>query len=223
MADDEIPRVPVLRQLQAACESHTNASLMAAHMTLSCLARMRAATAEGLVLEITNPPHSDVTLFGCAAALRFPSKRGVAGFVERITEVRELADGALQVTIAVPDRLQLDDRRAAVRIPVPRDTLRAAIISTAGRQAVIPVDISMTGILIEVDTSRRRVIELGQTLELQLVLGDEVLLVEAEVCRRDGDRYGLRYVAGEEQRRGLAALLYLLQDLGRSQVIGKIR
>lgn len=221
MADDESPPVPVLRQLQAACESHTNASLMAAHMTLSCLARMCAATAEGLVLEITNPPQSDVTLFGCAAAVRFPSKRGVAGFVERITEVRELTGGGLEVTIGVPERLQLDDRRAAVRIPVPRDTLRAAIINAAGRQAVSPVDISMTGILIEVDTSRRGAILLGQTLELQLVLpdeslGDEVLLVEAEVCRRDGDRYGLRYVAGEEQRRGLAALLYLLQDLGRS-------
>ena len=221
MADAESPPVSALRQLQVACEGNANASLMAAHMILSCVARMRSATPAGLVLEITHPPKSDVTLFGCAAAVRFPFKRGVAGFVERITEVRELDHGGLEVTIGVPERLQLDDRRAAVRIPVPPDTLRAAIINTAGRQAVIPIDISMTGVLIEVDTSRRGAIELGQTLELQLALpgealGGGVLLVEAEVCRRDGDRYGLRYAAGDEERRGLTALLYLLQDLGRS-------
>ena len=210
MGDDPLS-LHVLGRLQAACASDTTASLLAAHMTLSSAGRLHSATAEGVVLEIANPPTSDVTLLGCAAAVRFPTGQGVAGFVERITAVRELPDGSIQVTLAIPGRLHLDDRRAAVRIPVPRGALRAAIIDAAGRQAVMPVDISLTGILVEVDTSRGA-LEIGRTLELELALGEDVLVVGAQVCRRDRERYGLRYDADKPTIRSLAKIIYILQE-----------
>lgn len=186
-------------------------SLLAAHMSLPCAGRLHSATVDGVLVEIENPPTLDFSLVGCAAAVRFPVGEQVAGFVEPITARESLEGGGLRVTVALPRRLHFDERRSAVRIPVPRGTLRAAVLDADVRRPIVPIDISLTGILIEVDADRRDAIGLGQSLALELSLGEETLRVEAVVCRRDRDRLGLRYATEEDKVPGLSRFIYELQ------------
>jgi hypothetical protein len=203
--------VAVLGRLQAACASDSNASLLAAHMSLSCAGRLRSASAAGVVIEIPNPPMSDVTLLGSTAAVSFPVGMQMAGFVARIIEIRLAPDGALMATLELPESLQIGDRRAAVRIAVPRETLTAAIVDGATRIAVRPIDVSLTGILIELDKRQLDVVKVGATVTLSLGLDSHEIVVDAEVCRRDGLRFGLRYVTEDGPPRGMSQVIYRLQ------------
>jgi hypothetical protein len=203
--------VAVLGRLQAACASDSNASLLAAHMSLSCAGRLRSASAAGVVIEIPNPPMSDVTLLGSTAAVSFPVGLQMAGFVARIIEIRLAPDGALMATLELPESLQIGDRRAAVRIAVPRETLTAAIVDGATRIAVRPIDVSLTGILIELDKRQLDVVKVGATVTLSLGLDSQEIVVDAEVCRRDGLRFGLRYVTEDGPPRGMSQVIYRLQ------------
>ena len=203
--------VSALARLQAACAANTPVSLLPAHMSLPCAGRLHSATVDGVLIEVENPPRLDFSLVGCAAAVRFPVGQQVAGFVEPITARESLPSGGLRVTVALPKRLHFDERRSAVRIPVPRDTLRATVLDDDDRRPIVPVDISLTGILIEVDATRRDAIGLGQSLSLELSLGEETLRIEAVVCRRDRDRLGLRYATEETKVPGLARIIYDLQ------------
>lgn len=217
MAHDDKPSlrdvaVSPLARLQAACAANTPMSLLAAHMSLPCAGRLHSATVDGVIVEIENPPTLDFSLVGCTAAVRFPVGQHVAGFVEPITSRESLEGGRLRVTVALPRRLHFDERRSAVRIPVPRGTLRAAVVDDDGRRPIVPIDISLTGMLVEVDASRRDAIGLGQSLTLELSLGEQTLRVEAVVCRRDRDRLGLRYATEENKVPGLARFIYELQE-----------
>ena len=91
MADDDKPSlrdvaISPLARLQAACAASTPASLLPAHMSLPCAGRLYAATVDGVIVEIENPPTLDFSLVGCAAAVRFPVGQHVAGFVEPIAK-----------------------------------------------------------------------------------------------------------------------------------------
>ena len=203
--------VAVLGRLQAACASDSNASLLAAHMSLSCAGRLRSASTAGVVIEIPNPPMSDVTLLGSTAAVSFPVGQMMAGFVARIVEIHLAPDGALMATLELPDSLQLGDRRSAVRIAVPRGTLTAAIVHGGTRIAVRAIDISLTGILIEIDKSQLDAVKVGGTLTLSLTLDSREIVVDAQVCRRDGLRFGLSYVTEDGPPHGMADVIYRLQ------------
>lgn len=207
--------IEVLGRLQAACASDTHASLLAAHMSLSCAGRLCSATAGGVVIEIPNPPTSDVTLLGSTAAVSFPVGSMMAGFVARIREIQVTPEGALVATLDLPERLQLGDRRAAVRIPVPRDTLTAAIVGPRTRTPARAIDISLTGILLELDKRHLAAIESASTVTLSLGLGAREIVVRAEVCRRDGLRFGLRYEAVGGPPEGMAKLIFDLQERRR--------
>ncbi len=211
--DDE--HVAVLGRLRAACASDTNASLMAAHMSLSCAGRLRSASQDGVVVEVPNPPTSDVTLLGSTAAVSFPVGTMVAGFVAEIVGVKLDPAGSLLATVALPAALQLNDRRSAVRIPVPRATLTATIVDDQSRYPARAVDISLTGILLEFDTRVPDPVAVGRSVALTLALGEHTVAVEADVCRRDRNRFGLRYRSDDGPPKGLARVIYELQAARR--------
>jgi hypothetical protein len=203
----------VLGRLQAACASDTNASLLAAHMSLSCAGRLRSASQAGVLVEIPNPPMSDVTLLGSTAAVSFPTGTKMAGFVARIIEIQLTPEGSLVATLELPDRLQVGDRRSAVRIPVPRGSLATVILHGGTRTPARAIDISLTGILIELD--RRHLDSIGGTVTLSIALGAREIVVDAEVCRRDGLRLGLRYLGGDTPPDGMADIIDELQQARR--------
>lgn len=224
MPSDSEPRIAtdrkgetlaVLGRLQAACASDSNASLIAAHMSLSCAGRLRSATADGVVVEVPNPPRFEITILGSMAAVSFPIAAKMAGFVSEVTALKETTGGALLVTLALPDGLQVGERRSAVRIAVPRGTLRAALLGDGKVQPIEAVDISLTGILIEVGADDVESVVVGSDVTVRLTLGESELVVDAEVCRRDGNRFGLRYHSGGTPPKGMARVIYAVQEARR--------
>ncbi len=208
---DEALRSMVLPMLRAACNSQTPVALMAAHMSLSCTGRLRSASEEGVVIEIPNPP--DGTLLGSTAAVTYPSNDGTKGFVSEITGVDQTSTGETLATLAIPQRLRAGTRRSAVRVPVPPGTLTAMLVQGDGlRGNVLPVDISLTGILIEMDALRAQRLAVGTTLSLRIALGSLELLLQCEIRRKDGRRLGLLFVADGPPPERMAKIMWRLQQ-----------
>jgi len=208
---DSALRALVLPVLQVACLSKTPVAVMAAHMSLSCTGRLCSASSEGVVVELSNPP--DGTLLGSSAAVTFPSGDGTKGFVSEVTGVDKTAGGDTIATLALPDQLRAGTRRSAVRIPVPPETLTAAIVQGDGvRGPAVPIDISLTGILIELDALRAQRVAAGAHLSLRIALGSVELLLECEVRRKDGRRLGLLILTDGPPPKRMAKIMWRLQQ-----------
>lgn len=201
----------VLGRLQAASASQSPVSVMAAHMSLSCAGSLQSATADGIEIEIPNPPTA-TTLLGCTAAVSFPIGGKTAGFVADVTAVDLQADGTLLATLALPDDIRIGDRRTAVRIPVPKDALQVAVVGGDARGPTRPIDISLSGILIEVDARQAAAMPTGAVVLLSLARGPHDLRIEADVCRRDGLRLGLRFRCDDGPPRRLTQIMWKLQE-----------
>ncbi len=201
----------VLPMLQVACLSKTPVAVMAAHMSLSCTGRLKSASPEGVVIEIPNPP--DGTLLGSTAAVTFHSGDGTKGCVAEITGIDKTPDGDTLATLALPAQLRAGTRRSAVRVPVPPDTLVAAIVLGDGvRGTVLPVDISLTGILIELDALRAQRVRVGMQLSLRIALSTVELLLKCEVRRKDGRRLGLLFATDGPPPKRLTKIMWRLQQ-----------
>lgn len=205
------PKNAALETLRALSETSTPVSMMAAHMALSCAGHLRAATPDGVEVRLPHPPRSP--LQGALVALTFPLGGKSAGFTGPVTRVREHSDRSLGVTLMVPDRLQLGMRRASVRVPVPSQTMGTAILHGESLQPVVAIDISLQGILIEFREGEVPDIEEGHRRMVALKLDGQSVLVEAEVRRRDGPRYGMAFIVREERPAKLVAIVTKLQYL----------
>lgn len=199
----------VLGRLQMARDSPV--SLIAAHMSLSCAGRLRSASSDGVVVEIAHPP--ETTLRGSIVAVSFAAADSMTGFVSQVTDVADASDGALLVTLAVPGRLQAGDRRSTVRVPVPPNTVSATIVQGTARGAARAIDLSLLGILIELDEERAATLRVGDRVVLRLTLGQIQLLVDAEVRRRDGRRFGLLFQTNGEPPERMTKIMWKLQKL----------
>ncbi len=208
---DSALRSVVLPMLQVACLSKTPVAVMAAHMSLSCTGRLCSASSDGVVLELPNPP--DGTLLGSSAAVTFPSGDGTKGFVSEIIAVEKPPGGPTVATLTLPEQLRAGTRRSAVRIPVPPETLTAAIVHGDGvRGTALPVDISLTGILIELDALRAQRVAVGAQISLRIALGSLELLLNCEVRRKDGRRLGLLIVTDGPPPKRMAKIMWRLQQ-----------
>lgn len=199
----------VLGRLTIACASDSPASLMAAHMSLSCAGRLRSASADGVVVEIPNPPETE--LRGCTAAVTFPVGETMTCFLSQITEVADDSDGPMLVTLALPEELRIGNRRSTVRVPVPRGILNAAIVHGPARGSVEAVDISLLGILIEIDAERTSALRVGDTVPVRLSVGTIQILLDAEVRRQDGRRFGLLFPTGDGPPPQMTQIMWRVQ------------
>ncbi|MGH1347571.1 MAG: PilZ domain-containing protein [Nannocystales bacterium] len=208
---DDALRSVVLPVLQVACLSKTPVALMAAHMSLSCTGRFRSASSDGVVVELPNPP--DGTLLGSSAAVTFPSGGGTKGFASEVIGVDKTPEGETLATLALPEQLTAATRRSAVRVPVPPDTLVAAVVQGDGvRGNVVPIDISLTGILVELDALRAQRVSVGAHLSLRIALGSLELLLQCEVRRKDGRRMGLLIITDGPPPKRMAKIMWRLQQ-----------
>lgn len=198
-----------LETLRALCETNTPCSLMAAHMALSSAGHLRSATSAGVVVHLLHPPRSP--LQGALVALSFPLAGKSAGFTGPVLWVAEQDGGSLDVTLQVPEALQLKMRRASVRVPVPSGTMGAAILHGESLQPVIAIDLSLQGILVEFREGEVPDIEEGHRRMVALKLEGKSVLLEAEVRRRDGPRYGMAFITRDDRPRKLIEILTTLQ------------
>jgi hypothetical protein len=201
-----------LATLQVACETGTPASLMAAHMALSCAGRLKSASAEGVVVELSRPPPEPLRE-GAACAVTFPLAGRSAGFAARAKGVEPGAGTTVLVTLEVPARIQYNEQRISVRVPVPDGALGAAILK-GGEQlhAVRPIDISLHGILIEVPPGEAAELAEGHRRMLALKFEGKTVLLEVEVRRHDGLRYGMLFIARGAPPRELVKIVATLQQ-----------
>ena len=198
----------VLGRLTIACASDTPASFLAAHMSLSCAGRLHSATADGVVIEIPNPPEGE--LVGSLAAVTFPVGDTMVSFESEVVAVARDGDALLRATLVLPDDLTSGNRRSAVRVPVPRGTVTAAIHG-ADDVAVQAIDLALTGVLIEVDANHADELHVGEIVSLRLSIGTIRIVQEAEVRRRDGRRFGLLFLSGDAPPQQMTQIMWRLQ------------
>lgn len=195
-----------LETLCAACLTDAPASLMAAHMTLSCSGRLQSATAAGVAIELPHAPPEPL-LPGAACAVSFPLAGRNAAFTGRATAVSEGPRGTCIVMVELPHRIRYDEQRASVRVPVLEGSLGAALLEGEAVQQVKAIDISLRGILIEFRSRDVPPLAEGLRRMLALKLGGRRVLLEAEVRRRDGARYGMRFILRDKPPRELVRII----------------
>lgn len=202
-----------LQALETASETEPPVSFIAAHMNLSCPGYLRDATAEGLFVELPHPPPDSIEV-GAIAAIRFAIAGKAAGFTSRVEETKEIGDGVLRLRMAIPPKIRTDEQRATVRIPVPGETLAAAILDGETPVAVRPIDISLSGMGIALRDDRLAELALEHRRMIVLKLGRHKVLLEVEVRRQDGQRFGLAFVLREDRPAALVKIVSKLQYLG---------
>ncbi len=202
-----------LEALQTASETEPPVSFIAAHMNLSCPGRLTGATAEGLIVELPHPPPGSVQV-GALAAIRFPVAGRAAGFTSRVEVVDELDGGAVRLRMSIPEHIRTDEQRATVRIPVPEATMAAAMLDGETPVAVRPIDISLSGMAIELRGEHFGDLALEHRRMMVLKLGRDKVLLEVEVRRQDGPRFGLAFVLRDDRPAALVKIVSKLQYLG---------
>jgi hypothetical protein len=77
---------------------------------------------------------------------------------------------------------------------------------------VRPLDISLHGLLVEVADTPQTALEVGHRRMVELSLGRHHAVLEAEVRRRDGPRFGLLFVQRDVRPKALARIV---SEIGR--------
>lgn len=200
----------VLDALQAACASGTSVALMSTGTATSCPGRLRGVTAEYLVIELARSPGNGLTQ-GDLCAVTLPLGGRTAGFMAPLYAIWHLANGRVRVTLETPTRIRRTEMRVAVRLPVFDDTVKAGIFFGEDCHRVDALDLSLHGMLVDVGTPMAARLRLGHRRMVVLAMGDDALILEAEVRRVDGTRLGLMFMLRETRPPALARMVAELQ------------
>jgi hypothetical protein len=102
------------------------------------------------------------------------------------------AGGPEILTLRAPDRIAGAEARLSVRVPVPGAELVTELRTPDGDALPVrAVDISVTGLLVDVPIAAGREFSAGDLLRVRIEHGSRSAVVDAVVRRRDGSRYGL--------------------------------
>ena len=201
---------PALETLQTAAETEPPVSLLAAHMTLSCPGYLRAADDTGVLVDLPRAPATSLEE-GATTAIRFPFAGKSAGFTTRVLELAETRDGGLRLRLELPEVVRTDEQRTAVRIPISDGMLAAALVEEEKPIRVRPLDISLSGMAIELEEDTPLEIALGHRRLIALKLGSLKVLLEVEVRRQDGARFGVAFILRDERPPALVKMVTKLQ------------
>ena len=201
----------VLQTLEASCETEAPVSLMAAHMAISCTGKLKEVTAGSVVLELSHSPPEPL-MAGDRCAVTFPLAGRSAGFMSRVQSATKWG-GFWTVKLDVPERIQPTEQRMSVRIPVAKGELGVAVVHGDNPHNVTPIDLSLDGVLIEFAAGEEPDIEVGQRWKVVLKRGEHKLLVDAEVRRRQGRRFGLLFMYRDGRPAQIRSIVSELQHL----------
>ena len=206
-------RSVALEMLATAAETEPPISFRAATMTLPAPGWLRSADHDGVVVELSHPPAGALEA-GATVAVRYPLAGRNAGFTAEIVELSSLDTGGVRMVLSIPDQIRTNEQRAAVRIPIPDATLAAALLENEKPVAVRALDISLSGMCIEVHDARITALEPGHRRMVALKLGNHKVLLESEVRRCDSSRHGLAFILRDERPPALVKIISKLMYRG---------
>ncbi len=133
---------------------------------------------------------------GCCGAT-FNSARGSFFFLQSVAAVYEenVRLGSPKIVLHVPEQLGWVQRRFSFRVPVFPSSGLEVVMTLEGDKPVspMPIDVSMSGILVEFRASDDPDLALEHELPVTVRRGNDVAALRGIVRRRMGHRYGLYF------------------------------
>ncbi|MGB6043641.1 MAG: PilZ domain-containing protein [Pirellulales bacterium] len=122
----------------------------------------------------------------------FQDKSMLHVFLSLIINFRKLSQFDLaRLTVATPRRV----RRSALRVRVPENSGLVVRVTADGGFLWAPraVNLSIDGVLLDFGKNDAPNLPVGIRLDVVMMLGTDAVTLNAEVSRRDGHQYGLKF------------------------------
>ncbi len=182
--------------LWEACNQHAHAIILLIDDVAAYRhARLVLLSGQLVKLHVLEPTRE---LTSGTQALVFFSYRGESrAFFSTLVDHRpEGASVGAELVLRMPSELFGHEARRAARVAVDRSSGLSARVSVAQRGGTllpIPINLSLTGILLEFRPEDDPELPRGATVQIELQLGEDAVALPAEVRRRTGHRYGLMF------------------------------
>jgi len=189
-------------------------------------ARLAAVTEECITVEVADPSEAPPEKTNCCVsfACRGESR---AFFVRVLRHVQQPPPGLLRVNLEISSGPMGLEARMAFRVPVGTRQ-GVAVRLTLGDDTVLaprPVDLSLTGILVEFEPHEDPHLAPGTRVEIELRLDLDSVRLNAEVVHRTMSRYGL-YFPDVVHRGGISppeALMRIVEILDKTWLQDQVR
>jgi len=178
------------------CRRDVRAFVVCPEHTAIASGRFKRLMPQGVLLELDGPVDERTFPPLALATVSFTSGGRARVFMAPILEV-EAGDegGAPLIRLALPDEIAGADGRTTFRVPItPEGALVARLLLGEGTSVEVrPLNISQSGILVELPGGTGLELAKGRVVEVELRLDEEeaAVQVEAVVRRRSGREYGL--------------------------------
>ncbi len=187
----------IVSMLSAQCARLNTARVITSDLGLICQARFSSLSAESVLLELLDPPETGYfrPLSLCVVSFNNGSRHCI--FLSSVIHFKqdkqeeELQIG--QLLLRIPSDIIAAESRIAFRVPLGRDTeLRVRVVDENGKTwTPRPIDISMTGILIEFPADDVPDFQIDDRLQVELRMNNHVEQLEGTVRRCEGRGYGV--------------------------------
>jgi hypothetical protein len=212
--------------LRECCSYQAPAIILNAEGGLVCHARLTSLSSDSVTLDVISEEKIEPPFKRCC--ISFVYRGDTRAFYAAVREHRQNLPPQLpQLVFEIPLGLLETEARAAFRVPIGEKSELPVRVATkdALSWAVRPVDLSLTGILIEFTAAEDPDLPIGAETEVELRLRNEVVRLKGEVRRRDKHRYGLFFleVASKHGIKAPKPLRNTVEALERSWLLLRVR
>lgn len=180
--------------LSEQCARLNIARVITSDLGLICQARFSSLSAESVLFELLDPPETAYFRPLSLSVVSFNSGRRHCIFLSSVIHFKEDEEFRIgQLLLRIPSDIIAAESRIAFRVPLGRDTeLRVRVVDENGKTwNPKPLDISMTGIMIEFPADDVPSFQTDDWLQVELRMNDHVERLKGFVRRCEGRGYGL--------------------------------
>ena len=186
--------IQIVSTLNEQCARLNTARVITSDLGLLCQARFSTISAETVTLALFDSPQTALFLPLSQCVVSFHSGNRHCVFLSLVVDFKQ--DETLQVgqlVLRIPSDIVAAESRHAFRVPLSSDTeLRVRVVAENGRAwNPQPINICITGILIEFPVDDVPGFQIGERLQVELRLDNHVVQMLGFVRRCDGRGYGL--------------------------------
>jgi len=178
--------------LRDCCSCGAPAIILSPEMGAVCHARFTAVSPESVTLDLSEG--TNLLPEGTRCCISFSHGGSSCAYFATVLEYQHVPPPEpSHLILEITAKVIGTEARTAYRVPIGKKPAPCARLSTQDGQILlpIPIDISLTGILVEFATAEDPDLTPSEEVDLELHLGDDTVHLRAEVRRRDGHRYGL--------------------------------